>query len=150
MVYKVVRCGNALRRPAPIPMKLHQARAEGRNLFTGYGPGYVSINGTPRHASTVVLGDRILDWEVDAFAGLTEAVFGRLAALPVEIVLLGTGASLRFPHPRLTQPLRDAGIGLEVMDTSAACRTYNILLGEDRRVAAAVLIEARATGQPAP
>jgi len=146
MVYKLVRCGNAqtLRRE----MKLHQARAEGRNLFTGYGPGYVSINGNRREASTVVLSDRILDWEVQAFSALTEAAFARLASLPVEIVLLGTGPALRFPHPRLTQPLRDAGIGLEVMDTSAACRTYNILLSEDRRVAAALLISP--THPPAP
>ena len=122
-------------------MKLHQARAEGRNLFTGYGPGYVSINGVRRALSTVVLPDRILDWEVAEFDALSEAVFARLAALPVEIVLLGTGNSLRFPHPRLTQPLRDARIGFEVMDTSAACRTFNILLGEDRQVAAALLID---------
>ena len=131
-------------------MKLHQARAEGRNLFTGYGPGYVSINGTRRQISTVVLSDRILDWEVPEFSALNEASFAYLAALPVEIVLLGTGATLRFPHPRLTQPLRDARIGLEVMDTSAACRTYNILLGEDRRVAAAVLIAPAPTDPPAP
>ena len=133
-------------------MKLHQARPEGRNLFTGYGPGYVSINGQRRHASTVVLSDRILDWEIQAFTGLTEAAFAELAKLPVEIVLLGTGSALRFPHPRLTQALRDAGIGLEVMDTSAACRTYNILLSEDRRVAAALLIDApaAATDPPAP
>jgi uncharacterized protein len=131
-------------------MKLHQARVDGRNLFTGYGPGYVSINGARRHQSTVVLRDRVLDWEVAEFPALTEQDFMRLAALPVEIVLLGTGATLRFPHPRLTQPLRDARIGLEVMDTSAACRTYNILLAEDRRVAAAVLIEPGATSPPAP
>jgi uncharacterized protein len=131
-------------------MKLHQARADGRNLFTGYGPGYVSINGARRQVSTVVLSDRVLDWEIAGFPALTEATFAALAALPVEIVLLGTGATLRFPHPRLTQPLRDAGIGLEVMDTSAACRTYNILLGEDRRVAAAVLIEPGATSPPGP
>lgn len=123
-------------------MKLHQARADGRNLFTGYGPGYVSVNGNRREVSTVVLSDRILDWEVAGFASLTEGVFADLARLPVELVLLGTGATLCFPHPRLTQPLRDAGIGLEVMDTSAACRTYNILLGEDRRVAAALLMAA--------
>jgi uncharacterized protein len=122
-------------------MKLHHARADGRNLFTGYGPGYVSVNGARRQASTLVLSDRVLDWEIEQFDALTHEAFVRLAALPVEILLLGTGNALRFPHPRLTQPLRDAGIGLEVMDTSAACRTYNILLGEDRRVAAALLIE---------
>jgi uncharacterized protein len=122
-------------------MKLHQARAEGRNLFTGYGPGWVSVNGQRRDSNTIVLGDRLIDWDVRDFAALTEAAFAALAQLPVEVVLLGTGASLRFPHPRLTLPLRDAGIGFEVMDTPAACRTYNILLGEDRRVGAALLVE---------
>jgi uncharacterized protein len=132
-------------------MKLHQARADGRNLFTGYGPGYITVNGIRRVGSTVVLRDRILDWDVAQFSDLREETFAWLAQLPVEIVLLGTGGSLRFPHPRLSQPLRDAGIGLEVMDTSAACRTYNILLGEDRRVAAAVLVAATpATDPPAP
>ena len=127
-------------------MKLHHARADGRNLFTGYGLGYVSVNGARREASTVVLSDRMLDWEIQQFDALTHEAFVRLATLPVEILLLGTGNALRFPHPRLTQPLRDVGIGLEVMDTSAACRTYNILLGEDRRVAAALLIEAGRAG----
>jgi uncharacterized protein len=122
-------------------MKLHQARAEGRNLFTGYGPGWVSVNGQRRESNSVVLADRLVEWDVPDFAALTEATFAELAQLPVEVLLLGTGARLRFPHPRLTQPLRDAGIGFEVMDTSAACRTYNILLGEDRRVAAALLLE---------
>jgi uncharacterized protein len=57
-----------------------------------------------------------------------------------EIVLLGTGATQRFPHPRLSAPLAAARVGFEVMDTRAACRTYNILLGEGRRVVAAVLL----------
>ncbi len=122
-------------------MKLHQARADGRNLFTGYGPGYVSVNGTRRQAHTVVLTDRVLDWDVGGFDNFTAETFERLAALPIEILLLGTGSAARFPHPALTDALRRAGIGLEVMDTHAACRTYNILLAEDRRVGAAVLID---------
>lgn len=54
--------------------------------------------------------------------------------------MFGAGARLRFPHPRLTAALTNAGIGVEVMDTGAACRTYNVLLSEDRRVLAAVLL----------
>jgi uncharacterized protein len=110
-------------------MKLHLARAEGRNLFSGYGPGYVAINGV-----------RILDWEAISFEQLNEAAFSGLAQLPLEILILGTGARLRFPRPALTRAIHAAGIGLEVMDTHAACRTYNILLSEDRRVGAALLI----------
>jgi len=82
----------------------------------------------------------VLVWAISGTDALTEQAFLELAALPVEILLLGTGSALQFPHPRLTLPVRDAGIGLEVMDTAAACRTYNILLGEDRRVGAALII----------
>jgi uncharacterized protein len=121
-------------------MKLHQTRAEGRNLFTGYGPGYVSINGVRWEASVLVLTDRVERLGVAGFDALTEDTFAGLARLPIEILLLGTGPTLRFPHPRLSQALRDAGIGLEAMDTPAACRTYNFLLDEGRRVAAALLI----------
>ncbi|MEO6431968.1 MAG: MTH938/NDUFAF3 family protein, partial [Nitrosospira sp.] len=58
-----------------------------------------------------------------------------------EMVLFGTGATLRFPHPTLTRTLIESRIGVEVMDTAAACRTYNILTAEGRRVAAALLIQ---------
>ena len=122
-------------------MKLHQTRAQGRNLFTGYGPNYVSVSGNRWESSVIVLPDRAERWDVAGFDALTEEAFSRLAELPIEILLLGSGARLRFPHPRLTQALIRAGIGLEVMDTQAACRTYNILLEEGRRVAAALLIE---------
>jgi uncharacterized protein len=123
-------------------MKFHLSQPDGRNLFTGYGPGYLSVNGTRHETNLIVLTDRIAKWEVDSFEGLEQAAFEQLAKLPVEILLLGTGSALRFPHPRLTQVVRNARIGLEVMDTSAACRTYNILLGEDRRVGAALLLSA--------
>jgi uncharacterized protein len=121
-------------------MKLHLARAEGRNLFSGYGQGYVAVNGQQHKRSLIVLPDRILDWEVAEFADLTEAALSQLAELSLEILLLGTGARLRFPHPSIARALHSAGTALEVMDTHAACRTYNILLSEDRRVGAALLV----------
>lgn len=122
-------------------MKLHLSRAEGRNAVTGYGEGYVMVNRTRYEHSLVVLPDRLLDgWRVAELDVLDAPAVEALAALDVEIVLLGTGASLRFPHPRVLQPLYAAGIGVEVMDTRAACRTYNILMAEDRRVAAALLL----------
>lgn len=120
-------------------MKFHQARPSG-NVITGYGADYVSVNGTRVQRSVLVLPDDLRDWDVDAFDALDVETFQRLAELPIEILLLGTGAKLRFPHPRLTQPLSAAGIGLEVMATDAACRTYNILRSEDRKVAAALLV----------
>jgi len=121
-------------------MKFHLTRADGRNLITGYGETYVSVNGERRSTSLLILADRLSEWDVQSHDALTPAVFAALAQLPVEILLLGTGNRLHFPHPALTQPLRDAGIGVEVMDTGAACRTYNILLSEDRRVGAALIL----------
>ena len=120
-------------------MKLHATRASGVNTITGYGEGYVMVNGERRASSVVVLPDRIEPWERKEFSQLTEADFQFLQGLGAEIVLLGTGARQRFPHPRLTAALAQAGIGLEVMDTQAACRTYNILVAEERKVAAALL-----------
>lgn len=131
-------------------MKLHQTRVQWRNLFTGYGPGYVSVNGKRWEHSVIVLADRTEPWNVVGFDALTEDTFAQLAELPIEVLLLGSGAKLRFPHPRLTQALIRAGIGLEVMDTQAACRTYNFLLEEGRRVGAALLLDATSeTERPA-
>lgn len=123
-------------------MKFHLAQPEGLNLFTGYGNDYVIINGQRYAApSLIVTPDEIIeDWHVGNFAQLNENHFQALLALKPEIALLGTGTALRFPHPRLSACLTNAGIGLEVMDTGAACRTYNILVAEGRHVVMGVLI----------
>lgn len=120
-------------------MKFHQARQSG-NVITGYGTDYVNINGMRVQRNVLVLPEDLRDWGVESFEALSLETFRQLAELPIEILLLGTGGKLRFPHPRLTQPLAAAGIGLEVMATDAACRTYNILRSEDRKVAAALLV----------
>ncbi len=121
-------------------MKFHLARAEGRNAFTGYGDDYVEISGARFAQSVIVLADRIIDWPIARFEDLTETQFAEMAKLEVDVIVLGTGSRLCFPHPSKTAPLSRAGIGLEVMDTRAACRTYNVLLAEDRRVGAALLM----------
>ena len=121
-------------------MKLHAAAPSGLNLFTAYGDDYVEINGERRSENLVVLPERIVGWPARSFDALTRGDFEFLQSLQTEIVLLGTGSRQRFPHPRLTAPLAQAGIGLEVMDLHAACRTYNILVAEDRKVAAALLL----------
>jgi uncharacterized protein len=121
-------------------MKLHLARAAGRNLFSGYGADYVAINGERHERSVIVLPDRVDDWEIERFEQLTPSAFESLARLPIDVLVLGTGAALRFPAAACLQPLVQARIGIEVMDTQAACRTYNVLLSEDRRVAAAILV----------
>lgn len=120
-------------------MKFELSGAPGLNTFTGYGEGYVLVNGERHEASVIVLAERIEAWPVGTVDELTEAHFQQLAELGADIVLLGTGASLRFPRPRLSRALARAGIGLEVMDTQAACRTFNILVAEERKVAAALL-----------
>lgn len=122
-------------------MKLHLARTDGQNAFTGYGEGYVLVNGTRHHHSLIVLADQVVEnWGVDRIEDLDEADVTLLGGLGMEILLLGTGKSLRFPHPRLLAPLAAARTGVEVMDTQAACRTYNILLAEGRKVAAALIV----------
>jgi uncharacterized protein len=120
-------------------VKLHASPPSGVNTITGYGEGYVLINGERRESSVVVLPDRIVDWAAPGFDALTADDFQFLTELNCEIVLLGTGSRQRFPHPRLTAPLTQARLGLEVMDLRAACRTYNILVAEERKVAAALL-----------
>ena len=122
-------------------MKLHAAGPSPANTITGYGEDYVLVNGQRHDSSVVVLSDRVLPWQAKSFSTLREEDFSLLKNLGVEIVLLGTGPRQRFPHPRLTAPLAAAGIGVEVMDLKAACRTYNILVAEERKVAAALLIE---------
>lgn len=122
-------------------MKLHASGPSGVNTITGYGEGYVMVNGERRASSVVVLPDRVQEWSVSGFDHLTADDFAFLKELKVEIILLGTGSRQRFPHPRLTAALAQAGIGLEVMDVQAACRTYNILVAEERKVAAALLFE---------
>ena len=122
-------------------MKLHLDPATVRNAITGYGEGYVMVNRQRFERSLVVLPDRILtDWPPNRFDELAPEHLAALAGLDREIILLGTGAQLRFPRPEIIEPLMRSGVGVEVMDVQAACRTYNILLAEDRRVAAALLI----------
>ena len=127
--------------PCP-PLKLHLDRQGTLNVITAYDAGYVQVNQTRHHASLIVLGDRIVEgWRPRSLDDLGEADFETLAGLGANIVLLGTGRTLRFPPQRLSRPLLERRIGLEVMDSSAACRTYNILVGEGRNVAAALIVE---------
>lgn len=122
-------------------MKLHLDRLDGRNSFTGYGTGYVSVNGRRHDTSLVVFPDRLIDpWPVASFEQLVEPTLDFLAPLPLEIVLVGTGSAMQLLHPRHYRRLSEARIGVEVMDTTAACRTYNILLAEGRKVAAALVV----------
>jgi uncharacterized protein len=121
-------------------LKLHLESVGALNTFTGYGEDYVMVNGERHARSVIVLPERILrDWTPAAFDDLAPEHFAALADLGREIVLLGTGTRQRFPRPEILLPLLRAGVGVEVMDLQAACRTYNILMAEQRKVAAALL-----------
>ena len=122
-------------------MKFHLTRSGGRNLFTGYGDGYVKVNDARYETHVIVTPEgEVSEWNAENFETLTPAHFDALLALSPEIVILGTGERLRFPAPQITQPLAQAHVGFEAMDTKAACRTYNVLMAEGRQVVAAILI----------
>jgi uncharacterized protein len=121
-------------------LKLHLNKLGDIKIFTALGTDYVMVNDERYTSSIVVSAEQVRpDWTVAHFDELNEAHFSYLAALKPDVLLLGTGAKQRFPHPRLFRALTEAGIGLECMDTPAACRTYNILVAEDRKVIAAIL-----------
>ncbi|XDJ36533.1 MAG: Mth938-like domain-containing protein [Burkholderia sp.] len=123
-------------------MKLYQDPSEARNTVTGYGPDYVDINLKRHQHSVIVLPiTPVMAWPVDAFEALKAHHFELLLDLSPEVVIFGSGARLRFPHPRLIATLAERRIGVETMDFQAACRTYNILMAEGRKVGAALLIE---------
>lgn len=122
-------------------MKLHLQTASDTYLFTAYDTNYVAVNGVRHEHSLIVLpGKVITEWQPAAPDLMTMDNFSILAELELEILLLGTGARLHFPSPRLIHALAQQGIGLEAMDTFAACRTYNILAAEGRKVAAALIL----------
>ncbi|HPT51280.1 MAG TPA: Mth938-like domain-containing protein [Accumulibacter sp.] len=122
-------------------MKLQLEKNDNLNTVTAYGEGYVSINGIRHDSNLAITPTRLsLKWTEATFETLTVADVAYLASLDAEIILLGTGKSLRFPRPELLRPLIEAQKGLEVMDLAAACRTYNVLMGEGRKVAAGLLL----------
>jgi uncharacterized protein len=123
-------------------VKLHLARPTAINVFTAYGEGYVNVNNERFEKSLVVLPERVIsDWPATSFDALSAEQLETLAGLGADIILLGTGNRLRFPRPELLRLLVKAGVGVEVMDIQAACRTYNILVAEERKVAAALLFD---------
>jgi len=122
-------------------VKLHLANLGETKLFTGYADDHVMVNRERFDTSLVVRAEEVRDdWGVSSFDDLNESHFEYFLSFQPEVILLGTGAQQHFPHPRLYRALTNAGIGVECMDTPAACRTYNILVAEDRKVIAAILL----------
>lgn len=122
-------------------MQFTRENASDSNAIVACGDGEVRLAGRVCRGSVVVTRDAVLDdWRPPAVEELTIADFKALLALKPEVVLLGTGVSQRLPPPRLYAEFAARGIGLEVMDNRAACRTYNVLLGEFRDVAVALIL----------
>lgn len=123
-------------------MKFHLSNTPGQNIFTAQGAGYVQVNAERYYKPLIVTPEHIIsDWPANSFASLCEADFLHFLQFKPEVLLLGTGNLHRFAQPQLYRALANAGIGVEFMSTPAACRTYNILSGEDRKVVAGILFE---------
>jgi uncharacterized protein len=123
-------------------MKLQPDRLDGVNVITRHEPGRVWVNATPwPHSLLLPHRGQAQAWRVDAHLELTAEHFAQAIALAPELVIFGSGQRLRFVAPVLLRGLIERGIGVETMDTAAACRTYNVLASEGRRVTAALLIE---------
>ena len=122
-------------------MKFQPDRPQGTNIIHAATRDAVSINGERYTRSVLVPGDApLVPWEPATLADLKPEHLAPIVAMRPELVVLGSGPTLRFVHPSVLRPLINAGIGVETMDTPAACRTYNVLMSEGRRVLAALLI----------
>lgn len=124
-------------------MKLHSEATGAINLVTAVEQDWVRVGAETYRTALILMPDRVIEaWTPRAVGALDESDFAMLASLRIPVVLLGTGRKLRFPEGRLLKPIAEAGVGLEVMDLAAACRTYNILATEGRQVAAALVFDA--------
>ena len=109
-------------------------------LIRGYGDGVITIGNQQFARSLILTRDSLMaDWRPQHIAELLHDDFVPILEIRPEVLVLGTGKALTFPSPALTARLLQLGIGVEIMDTAAACRTYNILLSEQRNVVAALL-----------
>jgi uncharacterized protein len=125
-----------------VTLKIQPDRLEGVNAITRHDAGRVWVNAEAFDRSVLVPWQgTVQPWPADVLAELTAAHFEQVLALQPELVIFGSGARLRFIAPALMRPLIDRGIGVETMDTVAACRTYNVLASEGRSVVAALLLE---------
>ena len=124
-------------------MKFEPDIAPGVNTISRHDPERIVVGATPfAHSLVVPWEGEVLRWDVQRFEQLTADHLGQLAALQPELVILGSGSRLRLASPAMMRALIEQRIGFEAMDTAAACRTYNVLASERRRVVAALILEA--------
>jgi uncharacterized protein len=122
-------------------MKLQPDKSDVQSI-SGYGPGWVGVDGEKITHSVILSssGERIA-WGLERFEDLDAGHFAQLAEVEAEVIIFGSGSRIRFPQAAWLKPLIARRIGIETMDTAAACRTYNILAQEGRSVAVALLLE---------
>ena len=124
-------------------MKLHPTITQRYQTVTAYDEHGIELNAQRFEHSLIVLPEvPPVPWPVDQFDLLTAAHFEQIAATMPDVVILGTGKKQRFVHPKLIAALTSRHKGVECMDNQAACRTYNILMAEGRKVALALIMEA--------
>ena len=121
-------------------MKFTQQRPDGANLIRRYGADFVVVGNEEIRSSCIVGANTFSAWTPRSVEELTIESFAPLFALAPEIVVLATGATQRFPRASLRAEFATRRIGLEVMEIGAACRTYNVLVSEERKVLVAVLL----------
>jgi uncharacterized protein len=123
-------------------MKFQPDTLDGVNPITRQEAGCVWVGTTPfRHSVLVPWRGAVMPWPVTRWADLTADHFERIAVLQPELVIFGSGSRLRFVQPGLLRGFYERRVGVETMDTAAACRTYNVLVAEGRQVLAALLID---------
>lgn len=123
-------------------MKLHSQNNEAYQTVTGYDAGGVEINAQRYDYSLLVMPEAPpRPWPVARFEDLTQEHFDVIEQDKPDVVIVGTGERQRFVHPKLIKALSARRVGVESMDSHAACRTYNILMGEGRKVTLALIIE---------
>ena len=115
-------------------MQLHEVNFDNAKPVDGYGPGFFRIAGDVHEGDVLLLPERVVPWQ-----GLGDAEALLAVAAGVDVLFIGTGAEIAQIPPELRRGLEEAGIGVEIMATPTACRTYNVLISEGRRIGAALL-----------
>jgi uncharacterized protein len=122
-------------------MKIHLDASNGRCVVRGYEPGRLHIDNEVYEHSLILMPERVVaNWRPRHFGELDVSSLAELAAWQPEVVVLGTGSTLRFPPAAWLAPFFASQVGVECMDTGAACRTYNLLMSEGRSVVAGLLL----------
>jgi uncharacterized protein len=123
-------------------VKLQPDKQPSLNTVSAYGPDYIEIN-AQRYTQSLLLSPEtpVIEWSCTCFEDIKIEDFEQIAKLDPAVVIFGSGQRIRFPQAALIAPLIARNIGLETMDLQAACRTYNVLMAEGRKVVAALLIE---------